>query len=73
MVDVAKLKKRIIEKNTTQESLALSIGIDRSTLHRKLKSNGESFTVGEVRKIAAELSLLDQEVFEIFLTHKSHK
>ena len=35
MVNVSKLKGKIIERNTTQEALAKDIGIDKSTFYRK--------------------------------------
>ena len=50
MVDVSKLKGKIVERNTTQEELANKIGIDKSTFYRKMKQNG-NFSIKEVNLI----------------------
>lgn len=63
--DVAKLKGKMIEKGFLQDTFAKAIGMDRSTLNRKLKT-GESFTIGEANKIASALSLNDREALDIF-------
>jgi len=47
MVDVSKLKGKIVERDTTQEELANKIGIDKSTFYRKMKQNG-NFSIKEV-------------------------
>lgn len=52
MVNVSKLKGKIIERNTTQEALAKDIGIDKSTFYRKMKQNG-SFSIQEVNLIVS--------------------
>ena len=39
MVDVSKLKGKIVERNTTQEELASKIGIDKSTLFQSRHQN----------------------------------
>lgn len=57
-------------KGITQEKLAEIIGIDRTTLIRKMKNDGLQFTVEEVQKIAVALSLTAQEVLDIFFTTK---
>ena len=44
MVNVQKLKGLIVEKGTTQQAVADSIGIDRSTFYRKMK-NGRNFSL----------------------------
>lgn len=61
------LQHKIIEKNTTQEALAMSVGIDRSTFSRKLKSSGNAFTVGEMMKMMKVLSLSNEDTIRIFL------
>ena len=66
-VDVQKLKGRIVEKGTTQEAVADSIGIDRSTFYRKIKNQGASFSIGEIHKIAAVIPLTKEEAIDIFL------
>lgn len=67
MVDKSKiLKEKIIEKNTTQEALAMALGIDRSTLYRKMKGGLSSLTIGEAEKIAGFLGLSRQEISNVF-------
>ncbi len=68
MCDVAKLKGKITEAGTNQEELSKDVGMDRSTLNRKLKT-GEAFTIGEANKIAVELKLSKEEAMAIFFTH----
>ncbi|HGR2660110.1 phage repressor [Streptococcus pneumoniae] len=72
MVNVSKLKGKIIERNTTQEALAKDIGIDKSTFYRKMKQNG-SFSIQEVNLIVSSLGLSKDEALSIFLAKQSHK
>lgn len=65
MCDVAKLKGKIIECGENQDTLSKKVGMDRSTLNRKLKT-GESFTIGEAKKIAIALKLTAEETMKIF-------
>ena len=66
-VDVERLKKKIVETNLTQEILAKSIGIHRTTFYRKCESGGEEFTISEMNGMIKELRLNVNEVYEIFL------
>lgn len=66
MTNVSILRGKIAECNMTQEALADSIGINSSTLYRKMKDSGKNFTVGEVEKIANILSLNSEDVMKIF-------
>ncbi len=59
------LKGKIIEKGYTQETFAKAIGMNDSTLSRRLKSSG-SFTIEEVNKIINELGLTGSEALAIF-------
>lgn len=72
MVDVNKLRGKIVERGFSQQELAQSIGIDRSTFYRKMKNNGD-FSIGEVAEIAKVMQLSNEEAIEIFLSKKSHK
>lgn len=47
-------------------TLAKLIGIDRSTMYKKL-NEGEKFTIGEVRKMKDALEMSNEEATEIFL------
>lgn len=60
------IKALIAEKNTTQEAVALALGIDRSTLYRKLKGGTTSLTIGEAKKISKFLNLSESEATAVF-------
>lgn len=64
-MNIPKLRGKIVEMGYSVESLAAEIGIDKSTLYRKL-DNGEKFTVGEAQKIKAVLDLTSDEAGAIF-------
>ena len=68
MINVMKLKGKITEKDMNVESLAQKIGINKSTLYRKLNGGGEEITIGEATMISKELSLSAEEVTAIFFT-----
>lgn len=65
-IDTKALKQIIIRKNTTMEGLAYYLGIDRSTLYRKLRDGGSGLTVREARLISSFLELSFEEVLHIF-------
>jgi DNA-binding phage protein len=62
-----KLKGIIVEKGATQDSVAKSAGITRSTFYRKLSSGGGGFTANEIAKIREVLELSNDQVCSIFL------
>lgn len=68
MVNVKKLKGRIVECDMNVGNLADKIGMDKSTLYRKLNSNGENFTIKEADLIAKALKLTYSEVNAIFFS-----
>lgn len=65
MTNVLKLKAKIIEKGYTVETLARKIGMDKSTLYRKL-NRMETFLIKEAYAIAIALDLTESELNEIF-------
>lgn len=67
MCDVAKLRGKIMENGLNQEMLSKEVGMNRSTLNRKLKT-GEAFTIGEANRIAIVLKLTKDEAMAIFFT-----
>lgn len=69
-IDVEKLKSIIIEKNTTQENIADSLEINRSTFYRKMKHPSKSFSVEEAQKMAELIPLTMEEAIEIFFGKK---
>ena len=65
-IDVYALKRKIAEKNTTLEGVASYLGIDRSTLYRKLRDGGRGVTVREAQLMASCLGLSLEETICIF-------
>lgn len=66
MVNTMKLKGKIVENGFTLREVAKVLDIDDSTLYRKMKSNGTSFTIGEANKLTKVLRLTKDEAMEIF-------
>ena len=65
-MNINKLKGKIVENGLNVEKLADMIGIDRSSLYRKL-NNAEKITIGEAVKMKDALRLDEVEAYEIFL------
>lgn len=65
-MNMIKLRMKCVEQVMTQRDLADAIGISLSSLQRKLRDNGDSFTLGEILKIKEALKLSDQEAKELF-------
>ncbi len=61
------IKQKIIEQNTTQEALATALGIDRSTLYRKLKGGVSQLTLGEAKIIFDYLKFSESEKADFIL------
>lgn len=68
MVNVNKLKGKIIECGMNVTELSSKIGIDRTTLYRKINSDGKNFTIEEADLISKELKLSSEEVNSIFFS-----
>lgn len=66
-MNVLKLRGKIAENNLNVKNLAERMGIDRSTLHRKLE-DVEKFTVGEALRLKEILNLTEEEAAYIFLS-----
>ena len=64
-MNVQKLKDKILERGINVETLASKIGIDRSTMYRKIKLD-ISTTVADAVKIKNALGLTDEEARSIF-------
>lgn len=67
MLDVLKLKGKIIEKGKNIESVSADLGINPATFYRKMKNN--SFEIREVDKLAKILSLSCDEATAIFFSN----
>lgn len=68
MVNINKLRGKIVERELNIAELADKIGIDRATLYRKLNSGGENFSVKEVDLMAKVLHLTLDEAVSIFFS-----
>ena len=64
-MNVNALKGKITEKGLNVEKLAEIIGVDRSSLYRKL-NNGEKITIGEASKMKVALGMTNEEATRIF-------
>lgn len=71
MVDVRALREQMEHHNLTVEDIAGKIGANRSTVYRKLK-RPDSFTVGEVGKIAEMLQISAEDKERIFYATSVH-
>jgi DNA-binding XRE family transcriptional regulator len=65
MYNENKLRGKIAEARTTIAQLAAKIGINPTTLHRKITGETE-FTRSEIQSVATELSLTPGDVQSIF-------
>lgn len=66
MVNIDKLRGAMRERKISVEELAAKIGIDHSTLYRRLSDGGDSFTIKEVTKIVKILDLNADTATAIF-------
>ena len=67
-MNVNKLKGKIAEKGLSVEKLAQQIGVDRSSLYRKL-NNAEKITIGEASRMKDVLEMTPEEATLIFLAN----
>lgn len=68
VVNINRLKGKIVECGLNTSELATLIGIDRATLYRKFNADGESITIREADLISKELNLSRDEVNAIFFS-----
>lgn len=65
MVNVNKLKGKIVECGKSVVTLSEAINVDKATLYRKLSNSG-SFTIQEADAITRELNLSVDDAVAIF-------
>lgn len=65
-MNVNKLKGKIVENEMNITELAEKIGLDRSTLYRKLNTKGETLSIKEANLIVDVLNLTKDESISIF-------
>ena len=66
MVDINKLKGKIVEKGYSVATLAERLPFSSSTFYRKLEENGTTISIGEADAIATLLDLNYSEIMDIF-------
>ncbi|AJA50094.1 hypothetical protein CPAST_c40650 [Clostridium pasteurianum DSM 525 = ATCC 6013] len=69
MPNINKLKGKIVEKGRNVEDLAKAIGVNKSTLYRKFRNDGENISIKEAIQIINELNLSIEEANAIFFNH----
>ena len=67
MVNVNKLKAKIVEMELNVDELSEKIGMDRATFYRRLSVGGQTFSK-EADAISRELNLTKEEVNEVFFS-----
>lgn len=73
MVNVDKLRGKIVEQRVSMRELAHELRLDRSTLYRRFSENGCTFTIAEADIIARKLNLWLRKPAQFFLLNLSHK
>lgn len=68
MVNINKLKGKMVECGFTIRTLSVASGIKESTLNRRFSSNGEDFSIKEADSLAQALHLTASEVNDIFFS-----
>ena len=71
-VDGQKLRSRIRECGLSMADVAGSLGINRSTLYRRLWNSGAGLLVKDVAVLSGLLNLTGEERNSIFLLTKLH-
>lgn len=72
-MDVCKVKARMRQMSISVEDVAQALQIDQSTYYRKIASEGDCFSLAQVKRFAELLQLSGWEAAEIFLGQYSHK
>lgn len=67
MVNINKLKAKMVEREMNVESVAEKIGIDKATLYRRLKNPSE-ITIREADALAEVLEMTFEEATTIFFS-----
>lgn len=68
MVNILKLKGKIVEAGLNISILSKELSIDRSTFYRKLNEDGTEFTIKEVNIMIDKLNLSFNDVKSIFFS-----
>ncbi|MBE6070726.1 MAG: XRE family transcriptional regulator [Clostridium butyricum] len=68
MINILKLKGKIVEAGMNISSLSKELSIDRSTFYRKLNEDGTFFTIKEINIMIEKLNLSFDDVKNIFFS-----
>ena len=68
MINILKLKGKIVEAGMNISSLSRELNIDRSTFYRKLNEDGTYFSIKEINIMIARLNLSFDDVKNIFFS-----
>jgi predicted transcriptional regulator len=68
MVNINKLKGKIVEQGMTIDVFAETAGISRATMFRKLSKEGDDFTIAEADAIVKALKLSKDDANAIFFS-----
>ena len=68
MVNINKLKAKMVEIGINVEELSGAIGMDKATFYRRLSADGQTFLIKEVDAICKELKMTKEEVNEILFS-----
>lgn len=64
------LKKMMKNAGMSNKEMARIIGIDESTLYRKMNKEGDGFTISEANKIVDALGMNNEDALLIFFKKK---
>ncbi|WP_277287672.1 XRE family transcriptional regulator [Veillonella montpellierensis] len=67
-MDIDELKRLIFNRGFNIVSFSDAVGIDRSTLYRRLADSGSTFTIEEIKRIKEVLNINDEKATQIFLS-----
>jgi transcriptional regulator with XRE-family HTH domain len=70
VINSMELKAEIKRSGLTQDQLANKIGIDPSTLNRKINNKNSTLSVDEAQKIVAVLNIPEEKLAVIFFNSK---
>ena len=68
MVNIKKLRAKMVEHGINAEKLSQEMGIDKATFYRRLADEGETFSIREADAISTILGLTAEDVNSIFFS-----
>jgi len=66
MVNINKLKAKMVKNGESVDDLVVKLSISRPTMYRRLKADSDSFTVRDINQLMNVLNLTVDEMLEIF-------